>query len=226
MDQPLAKVEGRVDRGGAGPFDSTQGWLDPPTHVLLPRPGYLRHQYGLVPIESDRYVRENRPGTTLSREMSVLGRKFIRIGILLLIVSAVAAARDVAVVSNKANSLQDVQFSELVKIGKGQTLRWPDGKPVTFVMMSPSAPDMKAVIQKMYESSATEVEGLISLANHERKNHPAIVVVDSPEAVVQKVESTPGAVGVVDVYSITSGVTVLKVDGKLPLQPGYALHGN
>ncbi len=49
---------------------------------------------------------------------------------------------------------------------------------------------------------------------------------NSPEAVVQRVESTPGAVGIVDVYSITSGVTVLKVAGKLPLQPGYALHGN
>jgi hypothetical protein len=33
-------------------------------------------------------------------------------------------------------------------------------------------------------------------------------------------------VGLVDVYSINGGVTVLKVGGKLPLEPGYALHGN
>jgi hypothetical protein len=30
----------------------------------------------------------------------------------------------------------------------------------------------------------------------------------------------------VDVYSITGGVNVLKIGGKLPLEPGYSLHGN
>jgi hypothetical protein len=44
--------------------------------------------------------------------------------------------------------------------------------------------------------------------------------------VVKKVESLSGAVGVVDVYSISGGVTVVKVGGKLPLEPGYPLHGN
>jgi len=28
------------------------------------------------------------------------------------------------------------------------------------------------------------------------------------------------------VYSISGGVTVVKVGGKLPLEPGYPLHGN
>jgi hypothetical protein len=74
--------------------------------------------------------------------------------------------------------------------------------------------------------SKEEVVALISAANHARVNHPAIVVMDSDEAVVKKVESSPGAVGLVDVYAITGGVTVVKVGGKLPLEPGYALHGN
>src|SRR6185312_6833830 len=33
----------------------------------------------------------------------------------------------------------------------------------------------------------------------------------------------PGGLGVVDVYSITSTINVLKVDGKLPLEQGYPL---
>jgi len=48
----------------------------------------------------------------------------------------------------------------------------------------------------------------------------------SDEALVEKVESTPGTVGLVDVYSITGGVNVLRASGKLPLEPGYPLHGN
>ena len=66
----------------------------------------------------------------------------------------------------------------------------------------------------------------ITAAIHGRTNHPAIIVVASDEALVEKVESTPGTVGLVDVYSITGGVNVLRASGKLPLEPGYPLHGN
>jgi len=156
----------------------------------------------------------------------VLARKNIIILGFILLVSATATARDLAVISNRSNAIQELTLPELAKVCKGQTTRWPDGKPVTFIMMAPAASDMRPLVQKVYETSPSDIDDLIHAANHERKNHPAVVVVSSPEAVVQQVESTPGAVGVVDVYSITSGVTVLKVGGKLPLQPGYALHGN
>ena len=43
---------------------------------------------------------------------------------------------------------------------------------------------------------------------------------------MNKVAFVPGAVGVVDVYSINSSVVVVKIAGKLPLEPGYLLHGN
>jgi len=52
------------------------------------------------------------------------------------------------------------------------------------------------------------------------------MLVDSDEELVNQVASIPGAVGVVDVYSINSGVAVVKIAGKLPLEPGYLLHGN
>ena len=71
-----------------------------------------------------------------------------------------------------------------------------------------------------------QVVELIATANHGRTNHPAILVVDSDEDLVNKVASIPGAVGVVDVYAINSSVAVMKLAGKLPLEPGYALHGN
>jgi hypothetical protein len=67
---------------------------------------------------------------------------------------------------------------------------------------------------------------LISTANHGRVGHPAIMVVASDDDLVHRVASTPGAVGLVDVYAINSSVDVIKVGGKLPLEPGYPLHGN
>ena len=143
-----------------------------------------------------------------------------------LLLTAVASAKDIALISNKSNHVEAMSTAELVKICKGQTNHWPEGKPVTVVMRDPDTPEMKLVLQKIYGMSAQEVSGVIAAANHNRQNHPAIIVADSDAAVVEKVGSTTGAVGLVDVYAITSGVTVLRVDNKLPLQPGYVLHGN
>jgi len=140
--------------------------------------------------------------------------------------AALAQCKDMALISNKSNDVPAMTLAELVKICKGQTNRWPDGKPVSFITRDPAAPEMRLVLDKVYGMSKDEVKAVIASANHGRTDHPAIVVVESDEAAVKKVESIPGAVGLVDVYSISGTVTVLKVGGKLPLEPGYALHGN
>lgn len=140
--------------------------------------------------------------------------------------ASLANARDLALVSNKANSLAGITLPDLVKVCKAQTNRWPDGKPVTLIMRAPSSPVMKLFLEKVYELSESQVKDLIANANHGRANHPAILIVDSDEDLVNKVASTPGAVGVVDVYAINSSVAVVKLSGKLPLEPGYLLHGN
>ena len=144
----------------------------------------------------------------------------------MIVAASLAAARDIAVVSNKSNALGAITVADLIKVCKAQTTRWSDGKPVTFVMRSPSSPEMKMVLEKVYGMSESELNSLIITSNHARTNHPAILVATSDEELVNTVASTPGAVGVVDVYSINSSVAVVKIGGKLPLEPGYLLHGN
>jgi hypothetical protein len=156
----------------------------------------------------------------------VFHRRILGISLFVAASVALAAARDLAVVSNKANALSAITLSDLVKVCKAQTNRWPDGKPVTLIMRAPSAPEMRVFLEKVFELPESQVKDLISTANHGRTNHPAIVIVDSDEDLVNKVASIPGAVGVVDVYAINSSVAVVKLAGKLPLEPGYLLHGN
>ena len=151
---------------------------------------------------------------------------YLRIFVFVLLSVSLAAARDIALISNKANAVGTIAVPDLVKLCKAQTTRWPDGKPITFVMRSPSAPEMKMVVEKVYGMSESELNSLIVTSNRGRPAHPAILVVDSDEELVNKVASTPGAVGVVDVYSINSSVAIVKIAGKLPLEPGYLLHGN
>ncbi len=158
----------------------------------------------------------------------MLYRRFLRVCIFVLISASLAGARDLALVSNKSNGVNaagSISVADLVKVCKAQTNRWPDGKPVTFVMRLPSAPEMKMVVDKVYGMPQSNVISLIVASNHGRA-HPAILVVASDEELVNQVASLPGAIGVVDVYSINSSVAVVKIAGKLPLEPGYLLHGN
>jgi len=157
---------------------------------------------------------------------SVFYRKIISISLFVVVSVCLAAARDLAVVSNKANALAAISLPDLVKVCKAQTNRWPDGKPVTLIMRAPSTPEMRLFLEKVYDLPEAQVQDLIAAANHGRTNHPAIMVVQSDEDLVNKVASIPGAVGVVDVYAINSSVSVVRLAGKLPLEPGYLLHGN
>jgi ABC-type phosphate transport system substrate-binding protein len=150
------------------------------------------------------------------------------VGIFLAMVAgtSLAAARDLALVANKTNTVSALSLADLVKVSKAQTNKWPDGKPVTLVMRAPSSEAMKVFVEKVYGMPERDVDELIASANRGRGSHPAIVLVNSDDELVNRVASMPGAVGVVDVYSINSSVAVVKIAGKLPLEPGYVLHGN
>jgi hypothetical protein len=91
---------------------------------------------------------------------------------------------------------------------------------VILVLRDPSTPEMKTAIEKLYHMQVEEFKTL--LAAHAS----GVIVVRSEDELLKSVEAIPGAVGLVDVYSINSRVNVLKVDGKLPLEQGYFLKGN
>ena len=153
-------------------------------------------------------------------------RRVLIVGAFVAASVSLAAARDLALVANKANAVSAIALPDLVKLCKAQTTHWPDGKPVTFIMRSPSTPEMKMLLEKVFELPEDQVRELVATANQGRTGHPAIVIAESDEELVNKVASLPGAVGIVDVYAINSSVAVVKLGGKLPLEPGYLLHGN
>src|ERR1051325_6551673 len=83
--------------------------------------------------------------------VSVFYRRIIGATVFLASAVAFAAARDLALVSNKSNGVSVITLPELVKVSKGQTNHWPDGKSVTFIMRAPAAPEMKVFLEKVYE---------------------------------------------------------------------------
>lgn len=122
-----------------------------------------------------------------------------------------------AVIVNKANTQGSITTAELIKVFKFDSRKWSDGRNVVLVMIEPATPEMESAFEKLYHMRPDEVKALVAA------HHSSVVFVSSEEKLLKSVESIPGAVGLVDVYSITGRVNVLKVDGKLPLEQGYFL---
>jgi ABC-type phosphate transport system substrate-binding protein len=129
-------------------------------------------------------------------------------------------AKQFAIVADKANAISNLTASELVKIFTAHTRTWADGKPITVVMRDPSSTDMELVLRKVLNMTAEQAHAFV-LAHRD-----AIMLADTDDAVLRFVSTSPGAIGVVDLYSLTQDVNVVKIDGKLPVEQGYFLRGN
>jgi len=129
------------------------------------------------------------------------------------------SAKQLAVVVEKANPTSGLTSINLVKILKGQTRTWPDGSAVTVVIREAGSPEMQIAQDRLYKASLDEMKALITA------HKGSIVVASSDEDLLRFVGSTRGAISLVDVYSITHDVKVLKIDDLLPLEAGYLLRG-
>jgi hypothetical protein len=137
--------------------------------------------------------------------------------------NAAPGIKNMAVVAPAGSKLQDVPLAELAKLCKGTQKTWADGRSFTLVMKDPESPDLHVAVQKLFGVSASELKRSIAKLNETRT---VVRIVESDDDLLRAVEATPGAVGILDVYAINSTVKVLRVDGKLPFDTGYALKGN
>jgi phosphate transport system substrate-binding protein len=126
-------------------------------------------------------------------------------------------AHHMAIVTDKDNKIQNVSSAQLAKIFKGEVKKWPDGRNVVVVLHS-SSPDEVGTLSRLTKMSNADVKAMI--ADHKDSMH----TVASDADVINTVASTPGAIGMVEEHSINDRVTVIKVDGKLPLEAGYLPH--
>jgi hypothetical protein len=139
------------------------------------------------------------------------------------VMPTLAGMKKWAVVAPAGSKLEVVSLTNLVQLCKGTQKAWPDGKAFTLVMHSPDEPEMRSAIQVLFGSASGDMKTFLTNVNQSRV---VIKVVDSDEDLLRTVVATPGAVGLVDVYAINSSVKVLRVDGKLPFDAGYAFKGN
>jgi ABC-type phosphate transport system substrate-binding protein len=129
-------------------------------------------------------------------------------------------AKQLAVVTDTANQTRNISAAELIKLFNAHIHNWTDGRPVIIVIRDPSSSDMELVLRKVFNMTPAQARSFI------QAHKPSIVIAGSDDAVLRFVASNRGAIGIVDLYSLTKDVNVVKIDGKLPVEQGYLLRGN
>lgn len=125
-------------------------------------------------------------------------------------------AHHMAVVVNKDNNVGNVTAAHLSKIFVSEIKKWPNGKTVVLVLHRDSAGESET-LERLNKMNDSEWKALIAA------HKDSIQMADSDAEVLKMVQSTEGAVGLVDVRSVDNSVTVIRVEGK-PMESGYLPH--
>lgn len=146
--------------------------------------------------------------------------KFQRVGVLLVFLLAFLTpcfAHHMAVVVNKDNNVENVTAVHLSRILRSEVKKWPDGRAVVLVLHRDSEGETET-LEHLNKMTADELKALIAA------HKDSIVMADSDAEVLKIVQTTPGAIGLVDVRSVDNSINVVRVDGKLPMESGYLPH--
>jgi ABC-type phosphate transport system substrate-binding protein len=146
--------------------------------------------------------------------------RFQRAGVLLVFLLTFLTpcfAHHMAVVVHKENAGENVTAVHLSRILRSEVKKWPDGKAVVLVLHRDSEGETET-LERLNKMTADELKALIAA------HKDSIVMADSDADVLKIVQTTPGAIGLVDVRSVDNTINVVRVDGKLPMESGYLPH--
>jgi phosphate transport system substrate-binding protein len=131
-----------------------------------------------------------------------------------------------AIVVNKNNPLNEMSLGDLRRVFRGQRSRWSNGRRVTLVMRDAGAREREAILQSVYGVAEAEYKRTYMQAVFSGETADAPKTLASTNGVLRFVYNVPGAIGYVRARDADSSVKMLRIDGRLPGEPGYRLAVN
>ena len=130
---------------------------------------------------------------------------------------------DLAIIVSKENLTNEISFQDLVKIFKQERQYWDEGRKIYLIMPETGNPEKAAVLRKIYKMEDQELKKfwIGKLFRQEISSFPKTL--SSNESIKRFVNQVPNAIGIIDQAAVDNRVKVLRIDGKLPGESGYAL---
>lgn len=134
-----------------------------------------------------------------------------------------ATRQAIAIVVNPKSSVTNLSFAELRRIFLGEQQYWPDRSKVTLLVRAPVARERAIVLDEIYRMDEDQFRQywIGKMFRAEVAGGPKIVY--SSDMAMNLVGVVPGSITFVLASAVTGDAKVLRIDGKLPTDPGYPL---
>jgi ABC-type phosphate transport system substrate-binding protein len=156
-------------------------------------------------------------------------RRFVFVvAALLALVSAAGGqaqkSSDIAVVTNPATPVNELSLADVRKVFLGERQYWNSNIPVIVLVRAPIAREREVVLKTIYQMTESQFKQywVAKIFRSEAVSAPKIVY--SADMTNQLLAVIPGSIAFMEAKAVAPGLRVLKVDGRLPGEPGYKLH--
>lgn len=135
----------------------------------------------------------------------------------------VAKGRTVAIIANAKTAADGVGFAELRKIMMGEQQFWHDKSKIVLLVRASPSPERDVMLAKVYHMSEPQFRQywIAKMFRAEVASAPKIAYTGNMAH--ELVKALPGAITFVLSSDVSPDVKVLRIDGKLPGDPGYPL---
>jgi ABC-type phosphate transport system substrate-binding protein len=130
---------------------------------------------------------------------------------------------DVAVVVHPDTPISNLSLSEVRKVFLGDRQYWSTNIPVVLMIRAPVARERDVVLKIIYQMSESQFKQYWIAKIFRAESASAPKVVYSNDMANQLVTAIPGAIAFIDSKDVKPGSKVVRVDGRLPGEPGYPL---
>ena len=137
--------------------------------------------------------------------------------------SVTPADAQVAIVVHPATEVENLTFSQLREIFRGERQFWEDGRRVTLLVRAPVAAERRLVLERIYEMDEDQFREywIGKMFRAEVAAGPKLVY--SSDMARELVTVIPGAITFVPANEVSSDSKVVRIDGLLPSDPEYPL---
>ncbi|MFQ5901268.1 MAG: hypothetical protein ACE5IH_06905 [Thermodesulfobacteriota bacterium] len=140
----------------------------------------------------------------------------------LLINVATSFAEAIAVIVNKSNSVNELTFNDLKRIFRMDRLYW-NGDKIYLLLREDGSREKKVLLNKVYRMTSKGLKKfwMSKMFKGEIDSYPKLVISSATMKVY--ISNAHNGIGIIIASEVDDTVKVLKIDGKLPEEPGYML---
>jgi ABC-type phosphate transport system substrate-binding protein len=130
---------------------------------------------------------------------------------------------DIAVVVHPDTPINNLSMAEVRKVFLGDRQYWSTNVPVVLLIRAPVARERDVVLKRIYQMSDAQFKQYWIAKIFRAESASAPKVVYSNDMANELVSAIPGAIAFIDAREVRPGAKIVRVEGKLPGEPGYQL---